>query len=272
MIAGALASFAAVVLVFHGATYLLWTYESRRAGACGAAAAISWRAWLGEALALSMVVITWPFGVFRRRRPVPTSSSRPVVLIHGWSLNRASMFSLAARLRRDGRSAVTINYPSLGEDAETKSRAVAEEIRRISGWSPDGLVDVVAHGLGGVLVRAAARDPNVRRLLGNVVTLGSPHHGTMLALLGKRFGSIQVRPGSHFLTRLADEDHLADAVNLATIASPFDAIVFPTDTAHWKGALNITVDGLGHHALLYSKRVYTLLRENLDVPLRQAAA
>ncbi len=272
MIAGALASFAAAVLVFHGATYLLWTYDSRRAGACGAATAFSWRAWLVEALALSIVVISWPFGVLWRRRPVPTSSRRPVVLIHGWSLNRASMFSLSVRLRRDGRATAAINYPSLGEDADRKARAVAEEIRRVSRSSPDGLVDVVAHSLGGVLVRAAARDPSIRGLLGNVVTLGSPHHGTALAWLGKRGGLVQIRPGSHFLARLADDDRLADVVNLATIASPFDAIVFPTDTAHWKGALNITVDGLGHHTLLYSRRVYTLLRENLDIPLRQAAA
>jgi triacylglycerol esterase/lipase EstA (alpha/beta hydrolase family) len=272
MFTGALASIAAAVLVFHGATYLLWTYESRRAGACGAATAFSWRAWLGEALAVSIVLVTWPLGVYWRRRPVVTSSRRPVVLIHGWSLNRASMLALSLRLQRDGRSVEAINYPSLGEEAETKSRAIADEIRRVASASPDGLVDVIGHSLGGVLVRAAARDPSVRILLGNVVTLGSPHHGTMLALLGKRHGLIQIRPGSHFLTRLAEEDHLADAVNLATIASPFDAIVFPTDTAHWKGALNITVDGLGHHAMLYSRRVYTLLRENLDIPLRQAAA
>ena len=59
---------------------------------------------------------------------------------------------------------------------------------------------------------------------------------------------------------------------MTTIASPFDAIVFPTETAHVSGALNVTVDAVGHHALLYSARVYELVRENIELPLRQAAA
>ena len=182
------------------------------------------------------------------------------------------MLVLAARLRRDGRTALAINYPSLLAETDAKAETIAKALRALAHESPDGKVDVVGHSLGGVLVRAAAKDEAVRALVGNVVTLGSPHRGTALALLGRRFGLIQIRPGSHYLERLAGEDHLADATNLTTIASPFDAIVFPTDNAHWPGAFNVTVESVGHHTLLYSARVYALLRENLDSLVRQAAA
>ena len=272
MIAALLGCIAAAILLFHGATYLLWIYDARRHGACAGSTIFSWRAWLVEGASLTLVLLTWPFGLRSAKHRVIGPTMRPVLLVHGWSLNRASMLAIAARLERDGRTAVAINYPSLLEDADAKASAVAREIRTLAATSPDGRIDVVGHSLGGVMVRAAARDPDVGVLIGNVVTLGSPHHGSALALMGKRRGLLQIRPGSHFIERLTHEDRLAENVSVTTIASPFDAIVFPTDTAHLSGALNVTVDAIGHHALLYSKRIYTVLRENLEVPLRQAAA
>jgi triacylglycerol esterase/lipase EstA (alpha/beta hydrolase family) len=272
MIAALLGCIAAAILIFHGGTYLLWLYEARRHGACAGAAIFSWRAWGVEGASLLLVLLTWPFGLRSPKRRPFDRAIRPVLLVHGWSLNRASMVAIAFRLERDGRTAVAINYPSLLDDTDVKVLTVAREIRRLAASSPDGHVDIVGHGLGGVLVRVAARDAELRALIGNVVTLGSPHHGTALAVLGTRHGLLQIRPGSRFIARLTDEDRFASDASVTTIASPFDAIVFPTDTAHLSGALNVTVDAIGHHALLYSKRIYTLLRENLELPLRRAAA
>jgi triacylglycerol esterase/lipase EstA (alpha/beta hydrolase family) len=272
MVLGVLASVAAAVLTFHGATTVLWLYEARRSGACPGSVPFSWRAWWVEALAFAVVVVTWPLGHFGGRRPGGARGRRPVLLVHGWSLNRASMLVLAARLRSDGREVLAINYPSLRTETDAKWPTVAAAIRALAQTSPDGRVDVVGHSLGGVLVRAAARDAELRSMIGNVVTLGSPHHGTALAFVGRRYGLIQLRPHSHYLDRLASEDRLAEATNVTTVASPFDTIVFPTDTAHLSGGLNVTIDAIGHHTLLYSARVYALLRENLDHPLRRAAA
>ncbi len=272
MSAAALGCVAAAILLFHAGTYLLWIYDARRHGACAGTAKFSWRAWLVEGTALTLVLLSWPFGRLRPRRNAVRSNLRPVLLVHGWSLNRASMYVLALRLERDGHNAVAINYPSLADEIDEKARVVAGEIRALAATCPDGRVDIIAHSLGGIVVRAAALDPDVRARIGNVVTLGSPHHGSALAVLGKRRGLLQIRPGSHFLERLTSEDELTSFVNVTTIASPFDAIVFPTDTAHLSGALNVTVDSIGHHALLYSERIYTLLRENIELPLRRAAA
>ena len=224
-------------------------------------------AWLGEVLATVAVVLTWPFGLLDHR-PVAPATGRPVVLVPGWSLNRASMAVLAARLRRDGRDAYPINYSTTARDAERKGAQVADAILDVARRSGADRVDVLAHSQGGVLVRAAARHAGVLERLGNVVSLGSPHQGATLAATFPELGLGQLRPGSRFLEHLAADDPLPDAVHFASIYSSFDAIVFPTALCEHAGALNIGIDGVGHHALLLSERVYVLAKENLDVEPR----
>lgn len=253
-------------------TYLLWLYEKRRGGAFAATEdrLRLWTAWFAEWLALLTVVVTWPLGVLGRPKIRPAGETRPVVLVHGWSLNRASMAMLAARLRKDGRDAYTINYMSMRADTDAKAAAIAEMLGDIARRSGAERVDVVAHSLGGVVTRAAARWHGADKVIGNVVTLGSPHRGTALAILLRSFGLVQLRPESRFLSRLLEAEQEneppVDAFNLASIASLFDAVVFPLDCSFPPMAFGITVDGLGHHGLLYSERIYQLVKENLDAP------
>ncbi|TFH26013.1 MAG: alpha/beta fold hydrolase [Myxococcales bacterium] len=225
-------------------------------------------AWLGELMALVAVMLAWPLGWIPRRAPAGYGP-RPVVLLHGWSLNRASMEVLAARLRRDGRQVFAVNYPSMQADADAKGAVVAARLREISAATGGGRVDVVAHSLGGVVIRVAATEPGMESLVGNVVTLGSPHRGSALALLWGGAGLGQLRPGSRFLETLTATDKLSERANVTAIASRFDFIVFPLDLAYYAGALNVTIEDVGHHSLLFSQRVYGLVKENLDVAPRE---
>ena len=180
----------------------------------------------------------------------------------------AFLANAAKGSRKDGRDAYTINYPSLLADSDSKAQAVAEQLRRIVAESGAERVDVVAHSLGGVLTRAAVRWHGADAIVANVVTLGSPHRGTALAILLRSFGLVQLRPESRFLSRLADAEGEnsppTHPINITSIASNFDAIVFPLDCCFPPNALGITVDGLGHFGLLFVERIYELVKENLD--------
>jgi triacylglycerol lipase len=259
----------ATTVVFHALTSLLYHYERQRSGGPWAPtpANACVGAWIGDMCATLLAVFSWPLG-WLGRAPRVRGGARPVVLVHGWSLNRASMAILAARLRRDGREAITINYPSMLADTGEKARGLSVRLRAIAKQAPDGRIDVVAHGLGGVAVRAAAKLHGLAPCLGNVVTLGAPHRGTALALLWCGAGLAQLRPGSRFLTDLAFEERLTSTHNVTAIASNVDTIVFPVDLAEYRGALNVTVENVGHHMMLYSGRVYALLKESIDLPPR----
>jgi len=261
------------VLIFQCVTYLLWYFDGRRRGPVLPRQPFLPLAteWIGEGLALLLVVLAWPLGLFGSDRPRPAGARRPVVLIHGWSLNRASMALLAARLRRDGRDVYTVNYPSLLSDTDAKAAHLAVTLRRIAAESASEKVDVVAHSLGGVLIRAVACHHAGLGLLGNVVTLGSPHRGCALAVLLDGFGLRQLRPRSRYLERLAADDTMASSVNVAALASKFDAIAFPLECCEYRQAPNVNIEGVGHHGLLLSEQVYTIVKENLDIRLKGAA-
>lgn len=260
-----------VVGVSHCAVYLLWHYERCRSGACGARlAGADVGPWLAEGFALLVAVLTWPLGLAGWTR-ARGGVGRPVVLVHGWGLNRASMALIAARLRRDGRVVHAEAFEWRRKDLADAAASVAERLRAAAAASGSSTVDVVAYGVGGILVRLAAQAHGASTLLGNVVTLGSPHRGTALALLG--LPAIRdLRPGSSFLDDLVRGEKLPTQAHVAAIASPFDAVVFPFDLAYWPGAFNVTVERVGHCSMLYSERVYTLIAENLDVSPRIAPA
>jgi triacylglycerol lipase len=257
----------AIVVGFHCFTSLIWLYEKRRHGMPEARGirphAVT--AWIGEGLAMLLTVLAWPFGLLPARRVQMASGRRPVVLVHGWGMNRSSMFLLALRLKRDGRDVYTINYRSLVAKTDDKAREVAGLLRRIVRKSGAPRIDLVAHSLGGIVLRAIAKDHAGLEFFGNVVTLGSPHRGTALAVLFHRFGLLELRLGSRYLERLAAEDPIAERkVNFTAIYSPFDFLVFPTDCAFYPPAFNAEIDGVGHMGLLLSERVYDVVKENLD--------
>jgi triacylglycerol lipase len=263
--------FLAVVSALHCATYLLWHYERCRSGSCRSRlTGADLGPWIAEGLALAAVAATWPLGLIRWARPPTGSSGRPILLVPGWGLNSASMALLAARLRRDGRVVQVATFAWRSIDLPEAAETLVAQLRRVVETTASPTVDVVAYGLGGVLVRIAAQSSEVSTLLGNVVTIATPHRGTALACLGVPRMLGVLRPGSPFLGDLVRDEKLPVLMHLAAIASPFDAIVFPFDLAYCPAAFNVTVERVGHFSMLYSDRVYPVIAENLGVPGRKA--
>lgn len=201
----------------------------------------------------------WPFS---RPRPGPRPHP-PVVLVHGYLGTSAAWLWLAWRLRRDGFGTVTaVNYRSVGGDLHAAARKLAATVERLVGESSTDRVDLVTHSLGGLVARAYLREnggAHVRRL----VTLGAPHQGTKLAALAFDSLGRSVLPGSPLLAELSESDPVPNAVSVTSIFSTFDAKVLPWRNGYYPGAGNIEVHGIGHDALLFSPKVYSLVREAL---------
>jgi triacylglycerol esterase/lipase EstA (alpha/beta hydrolase family) len=260
-------------LLFQSTTYLLWRYEVRVHGAPAPAGPRlpHVTALVADWGALLFVLVASALGMLGRERPVRTGAARPVVLLHGAGARRGAMALLAARLRRDGRAAYPISYPAGSPDLDAQGASVAASVRELAARTEAGRVDVVAHGQGGVVIRAAARHHGCLPLLGNVVTLGAPHQGSTLAAFWGSKRSTRLRPHSRFLDGLSSEDPLPAHCNVTSIYSTYDAIVFPCELSYYAGALNVRIDWVGHHSLLVSDRVYRLAKENLDVEPKLAA-
>lgn len=179
---------------------------------------------------------------------------RPVIVLHGYAMNRANFFPLAYRLARAGIGPVVgFEYWTLGRTA-----AAARQL----GWFVDHVraetgaesVDIIGHSMGGVVARyyvtLAGGDGAVRHL----ITLGSPHNGTDVSRMGVGHPGRELVTGSKLITRLTAAAPLAHT-KITSIWSRGDALVPAAQQPPLAGTETIVYDDLGHVALLASRRV-----------------
>jgi triacylglycerol esterase/lipase EstA (alpha/beta hydrolase family) len=175
----------------------------------------------------------------------------PVLLVPGYGGSTTSLDTLAALLRRDGKSVQVLSLPGDGEgDLDAQARALQSAALRLRAAGVQS-VDVVGYSAGGVVARLWIRDHGGASIARRVITLGSPQHGTDLAgLAGELLPSQcptacqQLEPGSSLLTALNAGDETPAGPSFVSIWTTHDNVVLPPSSAHLAGALNMTVQSV----------------------------
>jgi hypothetical protein len=183
----------------------------------------------------------------------PLAARIPVLLVHGLVDNR-SVFSVMHRnLRRRGFSQVfTWNYSPLLTDVARGAADLAAHIDRICERTGHEQVHVVGHSLGGLIVRYLVQRQGGDRRIASLVTLGTPHEGSVWAHVGPTPLIRQLRPGSPLLRELA-EPAPGCRTRMTSIYSDLDQMVVPTSSGRCVHpdlhARNVLVRGVGHLSL-----------------------
>jgi pimeloyl-ACP methyl ester carboxylesterase len=140
---------------------------------------------------------------------------------------------------------------------------VHEEIERLAARSPFDYVDVVGHSLGGLVAAYLLKCLDRGRRIRRVVTLGTPHRGTPLAILGViLFGLVspavwQMLPGAPLLHEIAATP-VPEESELIALGSDADGVV-PRAFASVLPAprqANARVPDLGHVDFLLSRESF----------------
>ena len=181
---------------------------------------------------------------------------RPVIVLHGYAMNRANFLPLAYRLARAGLGPIIgFEYWTLGRTAAA-ARQLAWFVELVQARTGAPQVDVIGHSMGGVVGRYYVQLLGGDGAVANLVTLGSPHLGTDVSEFGIGHPTRELLVGSKLVQRLAAAPAPQDT-RVLTIFSHADALV----PAHTQLALDIpraqriVYDDLGHVALLGSRRV-----------------
>lgn len=157
---------------------------------------------------------------------------RSVLLVHGLESGPEAMQRLRAACEATGVQVLVFDYPNDGP-VSWSGEHLAVQLRRLSSLYPEFQVAIIAHSLGGLVARAALEDP-VRPIacVTDLVTLGTPHHGSRLAGMqdwlqlvfesipaklrpsvtlssGLGEAAVDLLPGSRFLTELNSRDRAA---------------------------------------------------------------
>ena len=105
---------------------------------------------------------------------------------------------------------------------------------------------VVAHSMGGLALRRWYRDQPQADRIASVITIGTPHHGTLMARLAFSENGRQMRVGSKWLRDLCELEDASRYGQFTCFYSNCDNIVFPPSTATLRGARNRHLEAYPH--------------------------
>lgn len=264
VVGAAVAWRASHALTSFGVAALLRARDGRRDAPRSA-----WYAVMSECLA-RLISYNWsqPFpGLAMPGEPVGTQDGIPVVLVHGYFSNRGMWVRFRERLHAAQIAgigpihAVDLGPPFWGIDAFAKTlRARLDAIAASSGYTS---CIVIAHSMGGLVTRRMMATYGAARVA-QLITLGTPHHGTRMAWFGLGRCVREMRPNSAWLQQLAaDESQRAATVPCLSLYTRNDDLVYPPESAALPWATNVAVDGVGHVALLFDEGVFVQLRDIL---------
>lgn len=180
-------------------------------------------------------------------------------------MNGAAMWGIRRALEAVGRPtrAVSLGWPS--RSIEAYSVRLREALDDLCRSQPGTQVDIVAHSMGGLVVRhLLAVEPRLAPCARRIVTLGTPHRGAPVSgLLPTGREVKQMARGSTFLRDLPEFRRSVPDAEVTTVATDRDQVVFPTSAAHLPGVRSITLSGLPHIALLTDPRAIRCVVERL---------
>ena len=97
-----------------------------------------------------------------------------------------------------------------------------------------------------------------------LVTIASPHFGTVHARLGGGPNARQMHRGSRFLLELGEkEGEKGPACRVVSIYSPHDNLVAPQQTSRLPWATNIAIPGRGHIDILSAPELIRIIVEEV---------
>lgn len=219
-----------------------------------------WRAVLGT----SLFCFPWEGLALRPDPEARPTGAIPIILVHGYFSNRGYFRPLVRAL--EARGVAPIFAPNLVASFATIEDFVVQlhlEIERIAAATAQPKVVLVCHSMGGLASRlylCTHGSVRVRKL----VTIASPHRGTVHARFGAGANARQMHLESRFLAELCEkEGERGPDCGLTSIYTPHDNLVAPQDSSRLPWARNIAIPGRGHIDILGSERLLAVLVKEL---------
>ncbi|MDD5175788.1 MAG: alpha/beta fold hydrolase [Sterolibacterium sp.] len=185
----------------------------------------------------------------------PSDGQMPLLLIHGYCCNRSFWWWLKPRLEARGRCVATLTLEPLYGSIDGYSELVARRVNALCRDTGAQQVILVGHSMGGLVGRAYLRRYGEMRVA-RLITLGTPHQGSVMAGLGLGRNAREMEQGSSWLRDLAKSPV---PVPCFAIYSLHDNFIRPQISAMLSGAENHALAGIGHLAMSVSPAVLEAL-------------
>lgn len=196
-------------------------------------------------------------------RLTPNAAGRlPLLLVHGYQCTRGFWRWQRRRLERAGWTVATLNLDPVFASIDSYGAQLGRRIEEVCAATGAPQVVLVGHSMGGLAARAYLRAHGTARVA-KLVTLGTPHRGSRLALLGSGPNARQMEPESAWLAALNAPGAAPLPADTVAAMSPYDNYVMPQDGAALNGARNVAIGAVGHLAMAFAPAVTRFLLAEL---------
>ncbi len=256
-------------------TYLLFYYESANGPhldilrSRGAVSLLLLRGFLWSLYSHLMVVATTMTAFYRSFYCLaPGHAERtPIIFVHGLYHNHTAWYLYLRWFRKWGWQYMkAVNLPRKFRSISDFTQVLADEVDRVLTDTGSEQVDLVGQSMGGLVIRNYLRSNSAKAKVRRVVTLGSPHGGSKMAVLGLGRAVKEMIPGSSFLQELNQEVQMPEGGRFYAIYTIVDNLVLPNESAKldWDGVENLETRVVNHVGLAFCKHTARLVRKCLD--------
>ena len=196
----------------------------------------------------------------------PSSGSRRVVLVHGIWDTAAIFRPMEGELTKSGFRPLALNLtPSNGDLGLDHIALQVQEF--VESNIPYGeQFDLVGFSMGGLVSRYYVQRLGGIERVRHLITISTPHHGTLWAHMVGNPGSRQMRPGSAFLSKLNHDAAMLERVKFVSIWTPFDLMILPARNSYLAVGCEFQIPVALHAWMPKSKRCMGLVVKLLQQP------
>ena len=220
-----------------------------------------------ETGAFFLNMLTYPWGFVGGRpyqHPNPRMDHPPILLVHGYGLNRLSMFFIKLYLKRKGYPHIwSVNHPVHKDDLLLFAQELDQKITWFCHVTKQPSVTVIAHSMGGIVSALAIEKHSSS--INKLVTLGTPWSGTKIHILGLGKHVRQMAPTHSIIQNL-----IVPSIPHLAIWTKLDWILLPNENAIRVGLNHVSLENIGHFSLLFHHRVLYLIHQYLQQDDTQA--
>jgi pimeloyl-ACP methyl ester carboxylesterase len=230
------------------------------------------KAALRELLACALLLPFWPlwmimgasYQIDHQGQHDPEQRGNPVILLHGFAMNRTNWIWLGRRLAARGIGPLYGTSYFSPQPVRRSAQQLAQFIASVCEHERVQRVDIVAHSLGGTVARYYIERLGGARHVHRLVTIGAPHRGTAIAQFGPLIPSAKDSRIDSPLYAEMGPVIAREGLMYTSIWSRSDAIIEPPESSSIAPAGEDRVfDDLGHLSLLLSSRVIDTVAERL---------
>jgi predicted alpha/beta hydrolase family esterase len=229
------------------------------------------RVWWGETMRSFVVFnIDQAWRAHYPERPLVRDPARPaLLLVHGYMCNRGTWRHW---LLKGGVPAhwnvATVNLEPIFVPVERYAENIHAAVEQLRAATGAERVTLVCHSMGGLAARSYLRRHG-HHAVQRVITIDTPHNGTLFALFGHGANARQMRHACRFVQRLAEK---AEPVEFVCFASQHDNLIVPRDNQVLACAEAVWFEKIGHLAMTASHAVLLRLIEVVERPEPVASA